>query len=366
VSGGGLTRPAGGGLADTLLRPRTFAAATNAGGPNPGFPAGDNLPLFTLGANGGNPRADARTAAHPYLTDEPLRKVMNSFTTTSDTFVVLAVVGWFEVREEIPATGTSPAQRVYGAEVFVDSPGDLQQRFMAVVDRTGLAVDHPVNSPLTQTPRQPWTFELATALPAGNTGLRAELVGPGAPRGTWNGAGPEPVTAELQFHDGTAGAVSQPDPAGPTGFFNIMPRFTRDGGGNIVAGPETMEVSATYDGQTVRLVASGQGGTPISTTPFWVGTGETLELVEAFYDGTTRWSYNPTTGAVRVSVRPVTTGNNVYPALANRPNPTNGFAFSHEGGGQVSNVVFRHPGPQTKTYKPGQTDPVVRMVSELR
>ena len=73
---------------------------------------------------------------HAQYVAEPLRKVWNSSTTTSNSFLMVATVGFFEVRS------IGPNGRLYlGQELNKDVNGDLRAQFVTVVDRTGLGVE---------------------------------------------------------------------------------------------------------------------------------------------------------------------------------------------------------------------------------
>lgn len=105
--------PGGSGLADTLLRDGTTA----------GTPA-----ILTTGGT------------HPYQRAEMLRKMYNNITTTSDTYLVVMTVGFFEVRNTVfPISPTNPI--VLGKEVSDQSSGDLRGKFVAIVDRSMMAID---------------------------------------------------------------------------------------------------------------------------------------------------------------------------------------------------------------------------------
>lgn len=106
-------RPNGTGLADTILRD----------GGTAGTPA-----LLT-----------ASTATHPYQKAEMLRKLFNNISYTSDTYLVVMTVAFFEVRNAAPFSPTNPP--VLGKEVFDAVFGDMRAKFVAVVDRSMLGVD---------------------------------------------------------------------------------------------------------------------------------------------------------------------------------------------------------------------------------
>jgi hypothetical protein len=73
-------------------------------------------------------------AVDPYYRYEPLRKASNNLTTTSDTFLVVFTVGYFDIEEE-------PGRVILRREAYDTVPGDLREQFTAVLDRSGLAVD---------------------------------------------------------------------------------------------------------------------------------------------------------------------------------------------------------------------------------
>ena len=113
---GGLL-PGGSGLQDTLLR----------SGMTPGTPA-----IF-----GG-------AGTHPYQKAEMLRKMQNNITTTSDTYMVVMTVGYFEVRNPGAISTSNPV--VLGKEVFDEIPGDMRAKFCAVVDRSMLGTNMAGNA----------------------------------------------------------------------------------------------------------------------------------------------------------------------------------------------------------------------------
>lgn len=103
---------------------------------------------------------------HPFLRQEVLRKIENNLTTTTDTFAVYMTVGFFEVTNSPPYNvNNRPA---LGKELFKDMPGDLRQRFFAVIDRTNLTIDGSDPSFRTQGPK-PFITELVSAMPAGTS-----------------------------------------------------------------------------------------------------------------------------------------------------------------------------------------------------
>lgn len=78
-----------------------------------------------------------------YTQSEPLRKVINNVTTVSHTFVVYLTIGYFEVESLAAGTAGWPKDvpdRRFGAEVYDRIPGDLRQKYVAVVDMTNMAL----------------------------------------------------------------------------------------------------------------------------------------------------------------------------------------------------------------------------------
>jgi hypothetical protein len=75
--------------------------------------------------------------AHPVQQSEMLRKAMNNITTTSDTYLAVFTIGYFEIRQPITGTRYMP---ILGREVYNEIPGDLRVQYAAVIDRSMLAV----------------------------------------------------------------------------------------------------------------------------------------------------------------------------------------------------------------------------------
>ncbi|MBY0459768.1 MAG: hypothetical protein K2V38_20810, partial [Gemmataceae bacterium] len=80
------------------------------------------------------------TAAGPseYAQSEPVRKVMNNTTTRTSTFVVYLTIGYFDVTFPTSVAGVPVPQ--FGAEVYDKVPGDLRQKFVAVVDASNMGL----------------------------------------------------------------------------------------------------------------------------------------------------------------------------------------------------------------------------------
>lgn len=106
------------------------------------------------------------TNLHPYQSWEPLRKAFNNLTTTTDCYLVVFTIGYFEVKNNPPYGLGNPTQ--LGREVFNTVPGDMRAKYVGVVDRTVLGVDNGGGS----FPGTPWFSELAETAPAGATTLK--------------------------------------------------------------------------------------------------------------------------------------------------------------------------------------------------
>ncbi|MBX3401023.1 MAG: hypothetical protein KF873_20000 [Gemmataceae bacterium] len=104
-------------------------------------PAGSGLPFTLLrdGPTAGTPAIFTTAGTNPYQRAEMLRKMFNSVTTTSDTYLVVMTVGFFEVRNTPPFSTTNPL--VLGKEVHDQSAGDLRGKFVAILDRSMMATD---------------------------------------------------------------------------------------------------------------------------------------------------------------------------------------------------------------------------------
>ena len=125
-------------------------------------------------------------AGHLYQRDEPLRKVLNNITTVSNTFVVIFTISYFEVRtdsagnmvfaNEGNVNGVPINRPILGKEAYKEVPGDLRQQYVAVVDRSNIAIDPnpnylPPTSGTYPTPRQserPFFTATETPTPVGS------------------------------------------------------------------------------------------------------------------------------------------------------------------------------------------------------
>jgi hypothetical protein len=80
---------------------------------------------------------------HEYLQSEPYRKIANNITTVSHSFVVYVTIGYFDVTYPGAPAGwptNVPVPPQFGAEVYDKVPGDMRQKYMAVVDMSNMAL----------------------------------------------------------------------------------------------------------------------------------------------------------------------------------------------------------------------------------
>jgi hypothetical protein len=96
---------------------------------------------------------------HSYAQAEPLRKMLNSLTPTSDSFLMVMTVGFFEVENNGPYSVLN--QPRLGKELFDRVPGDLRSQYAAIADRSQLSVEldptsglFQAKTPGTELPRQ--------------------------------------------------------------------------------------------------------------------------------------------------------------------------------------------------------------------
>lgn len=128
---GGVSFPQGSGIANTLLRLRSdVGGLVNTGS--------YNVPLFSRNDN------PAAPTMHPYQAYEPMRKIFNNITTTTDCYLVILTVGWFEVTN-VSASYSATNPPLLGTEIFRTVPGDMRTQAVAVIDRTQIGVDYGTN-----------------------------------------------------------------------------------------------------------------------------------------------------------------------------------------------------------------------------
>ena len=140
-----------------------FGAPAASGGGSFAFTNGGNIDqtiLRRLNANSPPllwlPDATAPSYSQDYRRAEAVRKMLNNSTTVSHTFVVFMTIGYFEVVEEFPTAPPGwpaglPVPPTMGAEVFIAVPGDMRQKYVAMVDMSNMALDavNPVQAGVT-------------------------------------------------------------------------------------------------------------------------------------------------------------------------------------------------------------------------
>jgi hypothetical protein len=104
----------------------------------------------------------ATNQGNPYYALEPLRKAFNNLTTTSDTYMVVFTVGFFDIDEPTYNGGTGRV--VMRREAYDFVPGDLRSQYTAIIDRSnlGVGVDNG-NVPQSGVTGTPWFTELVQA-----------------------------------------------------------------------------------------------------------------------------------------------------------------------------------------------------------
>ena len=321
----GTYQPSNSSVEDTLLR---------------AVPAGTPTRLLFSTADAAPVAAPTMTWAHPYRRNEPLRKILNNVTTTTDTFLLIYTVSFFEVRNTTagpiyPSAGGEPV--ILGKEVFKDVPGDLRQQFVAVLDRSNLTIPE---SPAAPAASPPTPFAPLTPSPAG---------------GVW--------VLETQSD------MVDVNPAGWTGSVqvNLISRPTSTTPVNGSELPCQPQVEGFYSTRDEDRVAADFTIAPASSptqpgTRFAVGTGRQRLTLEAT-SGT--WTYDPLTGRTRIPVavvntttagaeEPLDTATRTYPAGTMLTNVRFGawFVQSPAGTYPVPKRDFSMPNPQVPLFGP--------------
>ncbi len=190
------TRNTASGMATDQVRvpvPTSSVSDQNGGLDRPfysfGAPAAAGGGSFAFGTGGNSDQTILRRSSDivpPYLSlaggnaytqNEPMRKTIGSVTTVSHQFVVYVTIGYFEVTNPAAPgwpTGANapPPPPQFGAEVYDKIPGDMRQKYMAVVDMSNLGLKaHPVaNDPDPHAQGRPFFSALIdTARPANPT-----------------------------------------------------------------------------------------------------------------------------------------------------------------------------------------------------
>lgn len=122
----------------------TTSTVLQNGGPN-------NIPFFFNNSTFPNSAAAGSTVpsdtSHAQALTEPLRKAWNSSTATSNSFLVIATVSFFELRDPdgpggpLPPGPAANGRLYFGKELIKEVPGDFRQQYVSIVDRSGLGVE---------------------------------------------------------------------------------------------------------------------------------------------------------------------------------------------------------------------------------
>jgi hypothetical protein len=228
IAGGSFALTGGSGIDDTLLRrnPPIYVNPTS-----PGRPA-----IWV-------PNAPTAADPNPYLQAEAARKLFNNFTTVSHTFAVYVTVGYFEVHEENNPPPNWPSMMVggqprpipypgkLGKEVYKEIPGDLRQKFFAIVDRSNLA---PIVS---NSPVLPIFTTLEANAPAGSTTIQVSS-----------------AAAGVVYSDGVAVAIpqtlyiGQPGGLSSPGVTGTVEQITVTGVQNYANGISTLTIQGAGPG----------------------------------------------------------------------------------------------------------------------
>ena len=236
--------------------------------------------------------------SHPVGIVEPLAKMWNNTTTTSNNFLIIMTVSLFEVRGTDPATG-----RVYlGKEMFQEYPGDLREKFISYVDRTNLAVD--VNSPTQQNSEAAFFTRLVKDV--------------------------QPGESEIVVEAGTNNAESSYNPtlATDAGIFI-------NGQAVSLMGPQGRQLQIGY-GRKDRNGADGETLTTFPTPTNQPAVGP-LPATPPFQP------YPPTGGIPELLYHQAATGENGRMRIALQASAQ----LFHPAGSPVSNALLGNPGPQS-------------------
>lgn len=122
------------GVANTLLKPNLTNLTDD---PNVQPPTVTNAGLLSGPFSPGGTYNPA--APHPYWIQEPLTKTLQNFTTRSNCFLFICTVGYFEYDD------TNPGPPKLKREIGNDDGTSRRDKFMAIIDRSNLAIDPTQN-----------------------------------------------------------------------------------------------------------------------------------------------------------------------------------------------------------------------------
>lgn len=132
------------------------SASPQAGGFAPAYsgPNGGNENLTIL-RHDGNPLPylySAQTApGATYFQPEPVRKMLNNITSVNHNYAVFLTIGYFELDPSgnVDLGGGLTMPRL-AQEAYINIPGDMRQKFFAVVDMSNMAIDPTTNAQAAQ------------------------------------------------------------------------------------------------------------------------------------------------------------------------------------------------------------------------
>jgi hypothetical protein len=315
----------------------------------PPYPV-DGFPVAAPNAAAILPNALPAVPPHLYAQAEPLRKMAASVTTTSDSFLVLLTVGYFDVRTDLsgnplfedidPANGLR--RPLIGAEAFREVPGDLRKQYMAVLDRSALTVAN-VNAafqppaapaaqpnPFTRPGPTPWFTALTADAQPGDRQITVSAtvpdptkpISPTNPPFVYKDGQPVPIP--FVTAGGPATAYWQPDPYDPT----PNPPSPNPAGGQ----PLNAIRLGFGDSALPAGAPAGVGGSPPTAHG---GDGEWVWVTGA--------SYGSRPGELVLTVSADPRVAETVPPASNDPR---GMKRPHPAGSPVSNAVLGSPGPQ--------------------
>ena len=288
--------------------------------------------------------------AHPYFRNEPLRKILNNVTTTTDTFLLIYTISFFEVRNPLAAgehyyDGKDGVPVVLGKEVFKEVPGDLRAQFVAVLDRSNLTL-----------PESPAVDPGIPGLPA-DPPVPLVPLNPSPERGLWvietaSELGTNPLSVQVNLYSEPTLPISPAIPAAGT------PNF---GPNELISNPIATGSYATRDDDRdpSRNFTIAGGAAGVAGTRFAIGTGRQRIVLEALGSNNTNpWTYDPLSGRTRIPVQLVSTAGAVAEEVSDP------LANSYPAGTMLSNVRFGSriqltptPGVTNRSYGLPSFDP---------
>ena len=317
---------------------KSFGVPTFAAGGNRVSPSSldDTLLRAVTPAGSAGPQLlfSSPSQTHPYARTEPLRKILNNVTTTTDTFLLIYTVSYFEVRNPIaanqqyyPAPGGVPV--VLGKEVFKDVPGDLRAQFYAVIDRSNLTVPETPRVPAAATDAAS-EYAALSASPEGGLWVietASDLVDadPASP----NPTGVDPNNFSRVFSV-QVNLFSQPTATNPVVPGPGTPSY---GPNELPSQPSAIGSYATRDEDR----DPARNFTIVPGSVFAVGTGRQRLTLQALPG---QWTYDPLSGRTRILVRVYQPPATVPPASPAVEEPFDAAIRNYPAGTMLSNARF--------------------------